>query len=156
MKKTIMFLMLAIFAIPFITAYTDGQIVTQAQINSIDFNSYASAQSMITLMDCRVDVDGKKIYDNGEWYYYKQFHCFNLIELEEGIYQVYTDFYYPHFKVNDFRLCMAMNTAEYCSSQFTHNLNAQAKSSINILRARLQGLQTDDSDYDIAGIGSLW
>lgn len=174
MKKILLFIGIVLTAL-FVYAVNlqDGMILNQQQVNNFDMSTYDNIPKLVELLECSLDNDGDKTFYNGEWYYYKEFHCYTMAQLNETHYRIFTDSFYPNFKINEFRRCIpdyieyqythfnitvsTQTARELCIIEFTNLLNRQAKDSILNINETIFSLKRDSTDVDMSEIdGGLW
>ncbi len=144
-------ILLGLIAIVLAQGIGEGDIITQAQLDSIN-------ASTINLQ-CQLEDIGQShiIQSRGNWYFYRNVSCLSIqpIPLDEHTndYLIIRPNHYPNFLVSDYFACRQNNNAQYCNQFYTNELIEQHQENKQAIRNKIRRFQTvegdsEDTDYE--------
>jgi len=153
MKKIILAFGIFILAI-FVNGYSEGQIITQEQVNRFDTNlTYSEVRDAF---QCQTISTGEKIYHAHAYYWVVIFSCFNVEEYGDR-YIIRTNTYYPAFKIAEYKQCVSKQGKDFCVERYTGYIRRASKNKIMGILGVIKSYQDDYSDEDTEGLaGDIW
>lgn len=153
MLKKIIILVLVLSFLPIASAFSEGQTLTQQQVNNFPIENYDTINSLVDLLECQ-RYDGFNFLWKNEWYYVKPFDCFQLDKLRDGTYIIHRETYFARFSIADWFYCVDVidnriplaDRQDYCNDQMTDRLREFGKNKIWKIKAEIESYQ-DELDY---------
>jgi len=156
MKKILLlfgFITIFLIGISSVSAIGEGDIINQTQLDNFQIENMGLNELVMTLQ-CQMEVNGSKVWF-GQWYYYKQFSCLSINPLEnrDGLYIIFRDNYYPHFKMKFFNRCVERFDRNSCIIYFDNRMRREARNDIFKIKNKIISFKSDYSDGDDTGFG---
>jgi len=150
-KKIIIFgvLVLGLITLVIAQGIGEGDIITQAQLDSIDASNVN--------LRCQLEDLGQSrlIQSGGHWYYFRNVSCLSIepifIDENTNEYLIIRPSHYPNFLVSDYFACRQENSPQYCNEFYTNILREQHREDKEAIRNKIRRFQTiegDDEDTD--------
>ena len=97
--------MMIVALFPIASALSEGQILSQDQVNNFPIDNYDTINSLVTLLQCQ-KYSGFNFLWNHNWFYVKPFDCLQLDKRASGDYIIHRETYFARFKIEDYRDCI--------------------------------------------------
>ena len=149
-RKIIIFGIVIMGLIALVLAIGEGDVITQAQLDSIDADT-------INLQCQLEDIGESHLIFQGHWFYYRNVSCLSLDPLDgdnttDG-YIITRPNHFPNFLISDYFACRQENNAQYCNEFYTDVLIDHHQSKKLAIRNRIRQYQTvegndENTDFD--------
>ena len=147
-KKIIIFgvLVFGLIALVLAQGIGEGDIITQAQLDSINADTIN--------LQCQLEDIGQShvIQSGGHWYYFRNVSCLSIepIFIDENTdeYLIIRPSHYPNFLVSDYFACRQENSPQFCNDFYTNVLIEQHQSNKEEIRNKIRKFQTIDGDSE--------
>ncbi len=168
MIKKIAILMMVFALLPIATAFTDGQILTQQEVDNFPIENYNTIDSLVNLLECQREGNGFNTYRKDKWYYVKPFSCLQLDVINYGeSYEIIRKTFYPKFRHQNFYRCLQTlddsislrDRISICYDIFQENLRTSGKLKIFGIKAEIesyQGVENTERDFGTDFGGGYW
>lgn len=151
-----------IFALlPIASALSEGQILTQEQVNNFPVDNYNTINELVGLLECQKYDGFKTLWKHEEWYV-KPFDCFQIDKIQ-GIsaYIIKRKTYFPRFQIAQYRECVneildqnipVADRQEICGEYLTDNMRDYGRNKIWKIKQEIVDYQDEaDSGTDFDG-----
>lgn len=138
LRKLILILMLLLI-IPIASAQiSQGQIITQTQLNSINVSN-------IGFQDLRCVADNG--YEIDKKYIYKLFNCLEVNQINETHYLIQRGYFSTSTELEGLINCLTFINPTLCRNRFERDVRTQASQQINLIKRQIVIYQTPQNPH---------